>query len=338
LEFINNFSGGPIKAYISGLDSNNKVVFVKPDGSLLYPTARGSPTPVEVSNDDIAIRLPPRGGKFKLNIPPLSSGRVYFAEGSLRFFMVRTDDGEGVVQPSASNLADPSVETNWGFVEFTYNPNGSVFANISYVDFVGFLLSMALTTKDGTASQVTKGLSADAVGAICSGLASQGKRDQRNWGAMCIASRSGVPIRVLSPNSYHEIRPEVFADYWKNYVDNVWRKYSGNPLTVDSQGTLGKFKCRVMGARLFCDGDGYSYSKPTTEDIWGCNTGPFARRGDRPVHVAFISRFCAAFHRTTFLDNGGNVQPSLPASSYYKSHPTNHYSRLIHEYEVDGRG
>ncbi|KAM3438261.1 hypothetical protein NHJ13734_004276 [Beauveria thailandica] len=34
----------------------------------------------------------------------------------------------------------------------------------------------------------------------------------------------------------------------------------------------------------------------------------------------------------------GNVQPSVPASSHYAADPTDRCSRLIHKYEVDGRG
>ncbi|RWA06910.1 hypothetical protein EKO27_g8203 [Xylaria grammica] len=35
---------------------------------------------------------------------------------------------------------------------------------------------------------------------------------------------------------------------------------------------------------------------------------------------------------------GGNVQPSLGAASYYTVSPTSHYSRVVHQYEVNGIG
>lgn len=339
-ELINNFSGGQVKAYIAGLDVNEKVVFVKGDGSLVYPSSRGSGTPVEINNNDIAINLPGKGQKFKLNIPiPIHSGRVYFSAGSLKFFMVKIPSGDGLVQPSVTNLKDPSAETNWGFVEFTYNRDGSIYANISYVDFVGMILSMSLNTKDGARPQLTKGLDSGAVSAICKGLADQSNKDKRNWKAMCIANRAGAPVRVLSPNDYAVVKPADFENYWQGYVDQVWNQYSKSPLTIDTQGGAGKVKCRVSGNQMSCDGDNRKYNKPSARDIWGCDSGPFGKQGgDNAVHLAVIPRLCAAFVRSTLLVQGGGVQPSLPASSYYKVNPTNHYSRLVHAREVDGKG
>ena len=79
--------------------------------------------------------------------------------------------------------------------------------------------------------------------------------------------------------------------------------------------------------------------KPTAYDIFGCSTGPFEIQAiDNDVHRAVVPRLCAAFNRSTFLTNGGNVQPSLPSSSYYGTSPTNHFSRIVHQYEVDGKG
>ncbi|OAA51818.1 glycoside hydrolase family 64 protein [Metarhizium rileyi] len=339
-KLVNNFSGGQVKAYITGLDTNGKVVFIRSNGKAFYPSSRGSIAPVEINDGDIAIKLPGRGKTLNVDIPiPISSGRVYFSEGNLRFFMVKIPNGDGLVQPSVTNLKDPSAETNWGFVEFTYNTNGSLYANISYVDFVGMILSMQLTTKNGSGRQLTKGLDAGAVSAICKGLAAQSQKDKRNWKAMCITKRSGALIRVLSPNDYAVIKPSDFQNYWQGYVDQVWSYYSRNTLTINTQGSAGKVACRVNGDQMSCKGDNRSYRKPTAKDIWGCDSGPFGKLGgDNAVHLAILARLCAAFHRSTLRLQGGNVQPSLPASSYYKVGPTNHYSRLVHEHEVDRKG
>ncbi|KAM3497028.1 hypothetical protein MY10362_009605 [Beauveria mimosiformis] len=75
-------------------------------------------------------------------------------------------------------------------------------------------------------------------------------------------------------------------------------------------------------------------SKPLAADIWGSNGGPFENR-DNGLHLAAVARILIC---TTFFLPGGNEQPSVPASSYYAADPTDRYSRLIHEHEVDGRG
>ncbi|KAK2589814.1 hypothetical protein QQS21_012504 [Conoideocrella luteorostrata] len=339
-ELVNNFNGGQVKAYVQGLDSKDRVVFIESDGSLFYPKSRGSKVPVEINNTKIAIDLPGRGQTFRINMPiPIHSGRVYFSEGELKFFIVKTRDGDGLVQPSVSNPADPGAETNWGFVEFTYNPDGSIFANISYVDFVGMILSMSLTVKDNSGTQLTKGLDRNAVSAICSNMLAQSRKDGQNWKAMCVANRAGNPIRVLSPNVYAAMQPADFENYWQAYVDNVWKYYSNRTLTIDTQGPAGRVKCGVNGSQMNCAGDNRAYPKPTAKDIWGCDSGAFAKLdGDNGVHLAVIARLCAAFVRSTLLADGGDVQPRLPETSYYTGNPTNHYSHLVHKQEVDGKG
>ena len=119
----------------------------------------------------------------------------------------------------------------------------------------------------------------------------------------------------------------------------MWEKYSQEDLTINTQGEAGEVKCRVEGDELTCEGDNRGYVKPTVLDIWGCNSGPFTvQEGDNGVHEAIVPRLCAAFHRTTLLMEGGNVQPGLSSDAYYTNNPTSHYSRLVHENEVDGLG
>ncbi|KAF4974227.1 hypothetical protein FZEAL_8842 [Fusarium zealandicum] len=337
LKLVNNFGGGSVKAYISGLDSNGAVVFVAADGSLVYPRSGGSLLPVEIT-ENIAIPLPGFGETLDLTLPiSMSSGRIYFADGDLHFFMVDIGNGDGLVQPSVTNLLDASAGVNWGFVELTYT-NGVLYANISYVDFVGIVLGMVLSVTDGS-TQSAAGLEADSVSKICNDLVTQKDADGYAWTFMCIANAEGKPVRVLSPGNQYDLEPVTFADYWTSYVDQVWSRYSSQDLIINTQTEAGHVACRVSGDQLTCDGDNRGYSKPNTKDIWGCNSGPFAiENGDSPIHAAVVPRLCAAFVRSTLLADGGHVQPSLGSDSYYKADPTNHYSRIVHAYEVDNKG
>ncbi|KAG7145817.1 Glucan endo-1 like protein [Verticillium longisporum] len=427
LSLVNNFSGGSLNAYISGLDSNGAVVFLAADGSLVYPTSGGSSVPVPIGAD-IAIPLPPRGQTLRITLPiALSSGRVYFAAGKLNFFMVFTGSGDGLVQPSINNLQDPSAGLNWGFVELTLTPKGVIWANISFVDFVGLVFGMRLVDRDGRVQEVlglpagavdsicnelraqgdvdgrpwaahciegptgrplrvvspnnyatinpgafadywtvyadevwrrvqeVLGLPAGAVDSICNKLRVQGDIDGRPWAAHCIEGPTGGPLRVVSPNNYATINPGAFADYWTVYADEAWRRYANQPLYINTQNENGVVECRVTGDTLSCDGDNRGYAKPEAVDIWGCNSGPFGirqavdiwgcnsgpfgiRQGDNAVHYAVVPRLCAAFVRTTLLLAGGDLQPGVDARDYYMQDPTSHYSRVVHEQEVDGRG
>ncbi|KAG6010402.1 hypothetical protein E4U21_006966 [Claviceps maximensis] len=344
-EFVTNFGGGRLTAYVQGLDKEGKVVFVRADGSLYYPTSGESSMPVEIDDSKIALELPERGKTFNMTLSvPLRSGRVYFSEGKLRFFMVKTRDGDGLVQPSVASPEDPSSETNWGFVEFTYTPAGVIYANISYVDFVGMILSMSLKVKEkagdkaGTHTQLTKGLQSGAVQSICNKLSGH-SADGRNWESMCVVDHTGKPVRVISPNIYAVMYPEDFKNYWQSYVDKVWRHYSKKHLTIDTQAAAGKVKCRVRGSQMSCAGDNRPYAKPSAIDIWGCNSGPFGKQDDdNDVHLAVIARLCAAFNRSTLLLSVGAVQPECSAAHYYAGNTTNIYSRLVHQHEVDAKG
>ncbi|WKT54396.1 Beta-1,3-glucanase, N-terminal, subdomain 2 [Fusarium oxysporum f. sp. vasinfectum] len=216
---------------------NEIVFFALHDGKLIYPDARGSRLPVKVTND-VAISLPSKGESLSITLPSfIRSGRIYFSNGDLQFFVVDIGDGNSLVQPSVTNLRDPNANVSWGFVEFTYIRN-LLYANISYVDFVGLVLGMTLVAKDGC-TQTTAGLEADAVIKICDDLSKQRKLDNHKWTSLCIADTAGKPIRVLSPGNQHDVDPEIFGSYWKTYVDRVWERYIARDLIIDTQSKAG---------------------------------------------------------------------------------------------------
>ncbi|VUC22482.1 unnamed protein product [Clonostachys rosea] len=335
LQFVNNF-GSAVNAYISGLDSKGAVVFVAADGSLIYPSSGGSKVPVKITQN---IKIPVAASKtLSMTLPmSLTSGRIYYSVGELYFGIVSTGSGDGLVQPAPNNPSDPSAAINWGFVELTLTSAGVLYANISYVDFLGLPLGMKLAVNGGT-TQTAYGVAAGAVTSVCNDLATQKAKDGRPWTALCQANSKG-PVRVLSPTLYTDLDSSSFQTYWDSYISQVWSKYTSTNLVIDTQNSAGKVNCRVSGSTLTCAGDNRGYSKPTARDIWGCNSGPFGKQaGDNDVHLAVIPRLCAAFVRSTLLLSGGNVQPSLGQVNYYTANPTNHYSRVVHTKEVDGKG
>ncbi|KAL5600751.1 hypothetical protein FOVSG1_006781 [Fusarium oxysporum f. sp. vasinfectum] len=337
IELVNNFNKSSVKAYITGLDAGGKVFFALQNGKLIYPDARGSRLPVKVTKN-VAITLPAEGESLRITLPSfIRSGRIYFSNDGLQFFVVDIGDGNSLVQPSVTNLRDPNANVSWGFVEFTYIRN-LLYANISYVDFVGLVLGMMLVAKDGS-TQTTAGLEAGAVIEICDDLVKQRKIDNHKWTSLCIADTAGKPIRVLSPGNQHDVDPEIFGSYWKTYVDRVWERYIARDLIIDTQSKAGMVKCRIVDHKLKCDGHERGLPKPDDKDIWGCNSGPFAiSENDSIIHTAIVPRLCAGLVRSTLLLDGGFMQPSLGQTSYYTVNPTNHYSRIVHSYEVDGRG
>ncbi|KAI2471590.1 glycoside hydrolase family 64 protein [Annulohypoxylon bovei var. microspora] len=339
ISLLNNFGGGQLNVYVSGKDTNNANIMLSANGSWYYPDPAGSTTPVAV-NGNVAIPMNAQGQTTEFTLPDyISSGRIWIAEGELQFFAVV--DGNGAVQlvePSAANPSDPSAAVNWGFVELTNTEEGGIYANISFVDFVGLIMGMTLTLGSGE-TQTVKGLQGGAIASICSDLKDQAAADGQPWDKLCVTDSDGNPLRVLAPNLYLSIDPTAMSTYYDSYIDQVWEKYTNEDLVVNTQAAAGNVTCRASGNQLTCSGDNRAYPKPTVIDIWGCNSGPFAiMDSDNDVHHAVVPRLCAAFFRTTLLVDGGNLQPGIGQDGYYSADPTSHYGRIVHKYETDGKG
>lgn len=337
LNLVNNI-GGAVNAYITGLDPSGRIIFVQPNGRFYYPTADASFTTPREIFANIAIPLNhARGSTTRLVLPDfISSSRVWFAQGNLHFYSVWAGNGPGSVQPSFANPRDPSAAINWGFIELT-NIAAGLWANLSYVDFVGLALGMSMTRGNG-ATETVRGLRPQGVRNICAALAEQQGRDGRPWSSLCQSGSNG-PLRVVAPFPYQASNPNAFGDYWTGYVNQVWDSYRNRDLTIDTQGAPGRVNCRVHGDYLKCNGDNRGYARPNAADIFGCNSGPFAiQASDNGVHRAVVPRLCAAFNRGTLLYDGGNLQPGLPHGRYYKTRPNNRYSGIVHQNQPDGRG
>jgi hypothetical protein len=336
----NNIASG-LKCYVTGQDPNKNLApaMLQNDGTWYYPTSTGEVGKPQPITADISIPMNDKGQTTDIQIPGyLISARVWFAVGDLQFFAIANADGSySVAQPSESNTADPSIGISWGFVEFNYAEESGIFANVSYVDFVGLPLGLSLTNSTG-AVQTALGLPSTAVTSICGDLKTQADKDGKPWDKLC-QSINGTTLRVLSPYTYMRAGNTGFDDYFSDYVDKVWTQYSSTGLTILPQNGNPNVTCTVSGDTLGCPGDNKNYTKPSSADIFGCSSGPLTvNDGDTAFHRAAVPRLCAAFHRATFLLDGGDVQPSLGSKSYYTADVGNFYSQIVHKYEVDGKG
>lgn len=338
LSLVNNLNSNKAHAYVSALDSTGRVVMLTPEGKFYYPPDPGSQTPQAISAN-VAIALPARGQTMQIAIPDYVEGaRVWFADGTLDFAVVSTADGPALVEPTAINPDDASADVNWGFVELTYIASYGLFANLSFVDFMGLPLGMELRTASSR-PQLVRGISGSAVQMVCDSVRKQASHGAENWADLCVVDKNGRALRVMSPAALMSQRADAFPGFFQSYVDRVWERYASSPLKINTQSSAGTVSCTTNGAMLSCDGDNRSYAKPTATDIFGCNTGPFAiEQTDNTVHKMVVPRLCAAFNRGTLLMKGGDVQPRLKPRSYYRNHPNNRYSEFVHQAELDGKG
>lgn len=196
---------------------------------------------------------------------------------------------------------------------------------------------MTLDSVDGSI-QSALGLPAGAVEAICNDMRLRAMQDGQPWDQLCVYGSSGRLLRVLSPASYLSVDNTAFSNYFTSYVNDVWSHFTSGTLKIDTQSAAGLVSCNVQNALLVCAGDNQPYAQPSADDIFSCNSGPFALvNGQNDIHRAVVPRLCAAFNRATFLISGGDLQPNSNLA-YYTVDPHNRYSGVVHQHEVDGKG
>lgn len=218
LEIVNNYAGtDTINAYISGHDTDGNVVLLNTAGSFYYPSTSSS-TP-EAFTANIALPLNAYGETTTITIPDsIISGRIWLAVGDLTFYVLN-NGANALVEPSFANSADASAGIKWGFLEFNY-ASDSIYANLSFVDFVGLILGMSLTLSTG-AVQTVKGLLAGSVQSICDEMQEQAASDGMPWDEMCVTDDSGNALRILSTNIYQSVNSAGMSDYFTDYIDQV---------------------------------------------------------------------------------------------------------------------
>jgi hypothetical protein len=326
---VNNSNSSNVYCYITGIDiADGRRVLLQADGKTLYfpsnPPAIGSPL-----TKDCAIPLGKPGNTFTATVPQIAGGRVWFSIDSKLTFLL--NPGPALVEPSVLNPNDPNAKVNFGFCEFTLNAS-QIYANISYVDFVSNV-PIALTLKNTAgAIQHVSGMAANGLDLVCADLKTQAQKDAKPWDKL-IVQANGKNFRVLNP-SHGDAVGANFAGYYEPYVNQVWQHYSSPSQTfsLDTQAAPGVLQAKVQNNQLVIGSE--AFQKPSTADVFGCNNGPFTTGSDA-TRNAIIPRLAAAFVRTTLLTQ--TKQPSAP-STYYLTNPTNHYSRIVHKHNLDGKG
>jgi len=331
IDIQNTTTSSEVYAYVTGLAINNgnALVLLESDGQTpYYPTSPSSTGAALGANCAIPLGAP--GSTTSITIPQIAGGRIWFSIGSTITFLL--NPGPALVEPSVSNSSDPNIDIMWDFCEFTYN-SSQLYANISYVDFVSIPVSLALTNSSG-AVQTVSGIPTSGLDTVCSNLIAQNASDGAGWDKLVVTS-GGSNLRALSPNNGIVMDSSLFSGYFQPYVDSVWSQYSSEALTVDTQNSsYGSLSGTVSGGVLTFPNAG-SFAQPAAADIFSCSSGPFADTSG--VLGPLVARISAAFNRTTLLIDTDQPDDENPAD-YYKNSVTNHYARIVHAANLDGRG
>ncbi|GAW26342.1 putative glucanase B [Rosellinia necatrix] len=332
IAFKNNTGSPGAYAYVTGLDinNNNTYAFLQPDGKTLYYPASPS-APQQPLAVDCAIPLGAPGATTTVTIPQLAGGRIWFVVGSKLTFLL--NPGPGIVEPSVTNETDANYKLNWGF----YNKE-QLFVNISYVDFVSLPIALELRNTAG-ATQTVQGLPADGLDRVCAQLTAQGASENPGWGKL-VVKIDGKNLRALSPNAGRVGDSTLFNGYYQPYVDEAWSKYAGTDLKIDTQAEWGVVTGRVSADGLLTFPGAGTFAKPSATDIFSCSTGPFSNYpAETRVQMGAIgARLAAALNRSTLISSPNQPASVSASGAYYQTSPTNHYARILHGVNLDGRG
>ena len=202
-----------------------------------------------------------------------------------------------------SNESDPNYNRLWGFCEFTFN-SIELFVNISYVDFVSLPIRLNLLNTSGV-SQSVMGIPANGLQTVSSALIAQGAKDGKGWEKLVVRAKDGSILRALSPNTGIVLNSELLKGYYDNYVNQVWNKYTGTGLRINTQAQWGTVEGRVTNGILGFGAIG-GFGKPSARDVFSCSTGPFAVGGNAALgNIA--ARVSAGFNRRLVLSEINQV-------------------------------
>lgn len=163
-------------------------------------------------------------------------------------------------------------------------------------------------------------------------LHAQAQKEHRPWDKLVI-KHDGRSLRILNATHGNAVGAN-FDGYFEHHIDEVWKQYAhGKEMKINTQAGPGVLKGHVNKQGELVIG-GEKFHKPTTADVLGCNSGPFTT-GPSATRNAIIPRLSAAFARSSLLES--EDQPSDP-KTFYKANPTNHYARLVHVHNLDGKG
>lgn len=303
--------------YVFGSDANGIPMHVRTNGSAVAnaPSDRDA-----TGHVDYSVPIPANGS---VTFPfPHLNGRMYVSLG-MKLSVTANVDARGrlnVSTPIGWNPHDGNYAVLHDWVEYAYS--GTTFnVNVTAVDMYGLPLSIALQGR----SVQSAGSLPGARSAIFSAL-----RADQNFAGTVLA-QNGVDLRAVSPG--HAAGLDFFSKtYLDPYIDQVWSYYTTHPYTIANQTGVSGMVDASGTLRFSKAGAPYiAFAKPTTLDVFGC-AGAIISPNTPAGGIG--SDLCAALNRGTAFQA---IQPDHVAADFYMAPLTNVYSRVIHQYSINGK-
>ena len=319
------YSDNQIYWIVLGKNANHELCYLDTNGNLVKANTG-------LNNGTIGSRkyaksiVHTMAEKNFVHLPAIESGRMYISYGEPVYvtFNQGADGILGYAGPDVNNPGDANINTLFEYFEFTTEAiNGGItfHGNTTRVDFFSFPYMIRLMDEYGgfdrcvgdigTRSEIFNAFQKE-VPAEFRGLAND--------------KRIMAPCKTL----FNEGRQ--YGNYFENYVNQFWDKYSREDLVFSCEG--GQFRGRVEGNRMRFTKDGagaYYVSKPNTQEILE-GKGAFAQGS--VVEKVIQAQLCAAFNRGVAMTPANYNKPS----TYYKTESTyNAYAGFFHKHSVSSK-
>ncbi|CZT25352.1 uncharacterized protein RCC_11081 [Ramularia collo-cygni] len=311
----------PCDIYVFG-EQNGRDVFLSQTSQYeAVNAAPGQPQPEQ-------LYAHAQGSVMSLPVGDLSSGRIYaHCGGKFSFMKVIDAAGKSKIQPT------PAEDAVYNFVELT-TTRGTIYIDISAVDMLGNP-PLGYKLEGGHTGKQAWGANPGSLDRICADLQSQSNADGMPWEHLCV-ERNGEILRILSPGEYMKNNPSAFEDYFNAHARAVYTQWNAQPKQYNL-GNVGNVTCvgAADGSSATCNGR--SYGLPTSADVFGCASGPFAAvaaPGD--PHEALRAPFCADFNRGTAMSSDAATSPQNWYSTAVHKELPDIYTFPFDDVRVDG--
>lgn len=248
-----------------------------------------------------------------IQMPKLSSVRMYIAFGSPLYIRYDTlSDSGGYVAPTLNNKGDSNYGIRFEMVELTYNDYG-LWTNTTRVDSYQYPMGLEVWGGDGFYKRVGEMLTHETITALW-----QSENEGTGFAGLYISYESYDYDIILNP-SHHESFSSAggdYEDYFDDYVDAVWSRYSDEKLCL-SIGEAGKWVGQVNSSNQFIFTE---YTSDYIDDSTGCNDITLttdAMISDKPGTYEIMSAsgvLAEDVAETSDTDNDLNVQKHFSAA------------------------
>ncbi len=315
------YSDDQIYWCILGNNSDNKLCYMDKYGNMI--PASESLNTIDVNGKKYANIYHTLAESDHVYAPTVRSGRMYLSYGKPVYvaFNTNANGNAGYAGPDLNNPSDVNANTLFEFAEFTIEGK-SYWGNTTRVDYFCFPMITRLV------GNALYGSYDKTVGDI-------GTREEIFSSFKNNAPEAFKTLvrddRIIAPCKLTFGEGKQYANYFDNYINEFWTKYSNEDLRFSSE--TGSFVGRVEGNRMKFtrdnDSNVYYIDKPTTQDVLE-GRGAFDRGNG--VEKAIEAQLCAAFNR------GVATEPSkwYTPSKYYKNSTSNYYAGFFHEHSVCG--